>query len=231
MTKAATLLLLVAICVLLSFSAANDCSFSDAGGSYDFSKLTSSSFYSAIQGTGNTAVNWKVNICKNVIGGTCTGAACQGTKSAGNLPAKFTELPSKKEGATLTYIDGEYCTQFKVNRSTLIYLTCDANVTAPIITDIQEHANCEYSMTMTSALACRGGSSGMDFGWILILIVVIVIILYLIIGSIYKWKVQGESGLMVIPNIEFWLDLPVMVKDGFVFAWRKITCKSDYQTL
>jgi hypothetical protein len=41
-----------------------------------------------------------------------------------------------------------------------------------------------------------------------------VTILYLVIGAVVKWKVYGAEprSLDIIPNIDFWRDLPFLVK-------------------
>jgi hypothetical protein len=49
---------------------------------------------------------------------------------------------------------------------------------------------------------------------------------YLVVGALVKWKVYGAEpkSLDIIPNLDFWTDLPFLVKDGSVYAVRKITC-------
>lgn len=38
-------------------------------------------------------------------------------------------------------------------------------------------------------------------------------------------------GLDVIPNKDFWIGFPGLVKDGIMFAHRKITRKDAYQSV
>jgi len=64
-----------------------------------------------------------------------------------------------------------------------------------------------------------------------VITVLIIAVLYLIIGAAVQFKVKGARGLELIPNLEFWKDLPFLMKDGCVYTFRKLTCKSDYSAL
>jgi len=51
---------------------------------------------------------------------------------------------------------------------------------------------------------------------------VALIVLYLVGGVSYNKFVAHREGIELIPNVEFWVMLPGLVKDGHVFVWRKI---------
>jgi len=45
---------------------------------------------------------------------------------------------------------------------------------------------------------------------------------YVTLGVLYNYKMKGIMGKEAIPNYEFWLELPGLVKDGCFFAFEKI---------
>ena len=58
--------------------------------------------------------------------------------------------------------------------------------------------------------------SGISGGWIFIIIVVVAIPIYILVGMAYQWKLKGKAcGVEAIPNIEFWKDLPALIKVKF----------------
>lgn len=38
------------------------------------------------------------------------------------------------------------------------------------------------------------------------------VVAYLVIGSVYMYKVKGARGVEVIPNYTFWKDVPFLIK-------------------
>jgi len=68
-----------------------------------------------------------------------------------------------------------------------------------------------------------GTPGGFNYGWIFVIIVLVSFVIYLIGGFVYKKKREGTQGFVEsIPNVEFWKDLPFLVKDGCVFVFTKI---------
>ena len=43
---------------------------------------------------------------------------------------------------------------------------------------------------------------------------------YLLFGSIYKVRKEDKRGVDALPNIEFWKDLPSLIKEGALFVFR-----------
>jgi len=65
-----------------------------------------------------------------------------------------------------------------------------------------------------TAVACPGyvaeGGGGLG-GWIFVIIYLVGFTLYFVIGIIYKSQRMGATGKEMIPNIDFWKDLPSLV--------------------
>ncbi len=69
--------------------------------------------------------------------------------------------------------------------------------------------------------------------YILTISLLVVVVLYLVVGSIINFQFRKLRGIEVIPNVEFWKNLPFLVKvckfsfllfqDGFKFTISKIT--------
>ena len=58
--------------------------------------------------------------------------------------------------------------------------------------------------------------------------------MYLIVGIIYNFKFNNKTGISMIPNIEFWMDLPSLCKDGFFFligGCQKPVTEGGYDTV
>jgi cation-dependent mannose-6-phosphate receptor len=47
---------------------------------------------------------------------------------------------------------------------------------------------------------------------------------YVVAGCVYKSQKLGATGVEMCPNVEFWRDLPGLVKDGCAFTIAK--CKA-----
>jgi hypothetical protein len=58
-------------------------------------------------------------------------------------------------------------------------------------------------------------------GWILIAILIVAFLMYFFGGMIYN-ALKRKKGVEVIPNVEFWKDLPFLLRDGVLLIWDGI---------
>lgn len=58
---------------------------------------------------------------------------------------------------------------------------------------------------------------GLGTGAVLSIIILVTLFSYLTLGIVYNYFVQGTRGAEIIPNIEFWRQLPGLVMDGIRF--------------
>jgi hypothetical protein len=144
-------------------------------------------------------------------------------------------------GAQMKFINGDLCFIFGVQRQRTAYLqfVCGTqNVTAPNAFNVSEDdSTCTFVTLLVSPTACSGGGGGgggsggdsddLSGGSVFIIILVVVIPVYIVVGCIYKWRVNGTSGIESCPNIEFWRDLPHLVKDGFSYTMSGCKKGSD----
>jgi len=184
------------------------------------------------------------NFCVKQTSGNCQSETpiaqmYQGTCTAlGYLPPAITE---QSNGITVTYVnnlDNKCGANKDVSRKTNLIVQCDSSAATPTLSGISEPGVCEYNVNMKSKYACPigggggGGSSGLSGGWIFVIILLCGGVLYLLVGVVVKWKVMNtEPGTELIPNIDFWRDLPGLIKDGFVFVKNKLTGAAGYSSL
>eukprot|EP01104_Vermistella_antarctica_P021681 TRINITY_DN998_c0_g1_i2.p1 TRINITY_DN998_c0_g1~~TRINITY_DN998_c0_g1_i2.p1 ORF type:complete len:275 (-),score=55.48 TRINITY_DN998_c0_g1_i2:232-1056(-) len=164
---------------------------------------------------------------------------------------KYVPLPKSigTEGLGVQYGGGKDCGS--TPRQTTIYIKCGESQFKAISAS-EPKGSCVYTITIESTAGCAasgsgsgsgsgviptgggstGGSTGSSsgsflgwfWGWLVIILFVLVVVVYLVAGGVYKFKVLEERGLEVVPNIDFWRDVPSLVKDGSVFGFHAITC-------
>ena len=123
-------------------------------------------------------------------------------------------------GAQTCYASGS-----PADYQSIIQFTC-APEAGPITITVPQFS-CTQTYVVPTPLACpgSGGSpskSGLSGGWIFIIILCVVIPLYVIVGCIYKSQKLGATGMDKCPNVEFWRDLPALIKEGCVVTATKI---------
>jgi len=64
-------------------------------------------------------------------------------------------------------------------------------------------------------------SSGLSGGSVFLIIFFVSLFVYFAAGAGYNYY-QGKEGAEIIPQVEFWKDLPFLVKDGAVFSFERI---------
>jgi len=119
-------------------------------------------------------------------------------------------------------------------RSLKITVKCDPDEVPGYLFEAGIIDLCSFTLEFISASGCPieeeqsggdddSGPLAISIGWLLIILLFVVILLYIVFGSLYKWKWKKEPfGINIIPNIEFWKELPWLVKDGILFTGRGI---------
>lgn len=75
----------------------------------------------------------------------------------------------------------------------------------------------------------KKGVSGGDV--ILIIFFCGVLLPYLVFGALFMKYRRGASGLDLIPNREFWMEVPGLIKDGFMFTIRGFKTSNSYSQI
>jgi len=231
------------------------CTTTQEGYFFDLSDL-----YTTIDYTANGQANfWKysLNICgpsnegKNTACGPKGGAICQykiedGLETAmiakWEDPVYQTLAPNDpSQGLMVTFKNGDPCSASYPTRLVYLKLKCKQGEKGKIDGLVSENANiCSYTINFLTEVTCPGytpqpsSNTGLSGGWIFIICLIVTLFLYIFIGCFYKRKRLGLSGREACPNIDFWSQLPGLVKDGFLYTKRRLfalSSRSDYEKL
>lgn len=152
---------------------------------------------------------------------------------------------STEDSITLTYTEGDYLNDGECyeggDRLTSITITCNTEViTKPTKISITQPP-CDsytYKIEFSHAAGCPIGNDvpqpgtrkGLSVGSILLIIIFVTFFVYLIAGIVINATIRQQTGKDIIPNREFWADLPSLIKDGFLFIVHKIRPPSEGYT-
>jgi hypothetical protein len=166
-------------------------------------------------------------------------------KGGDDITVKLQDPTQPNNGVTITYQELDYNNYI---RSIEIDLNCDP--TAPdnsplnYVKETYTWGNSKYFFAGKSKYACPGAAGGnlplgqYGVGGLLLTLFFAAIALYFIVGAIVlKFKFQ-KNGVELIPNVEFWKDVPLLIRDGGLFIVdgskiliAKVTGKTGYQEM
>ncbi|XP_045168083.1 cation-dependent mannose-6-phosphate receptor-like isoform X2 [Mercenaria mercenaria] len=114
-------------------------------------------------------------------------------------------------------------------RQSFITLVCDPGAATPSLDVMGESTTTQYYMTLTSAAACPvpspfGSSGGISGGSVLLIIFFVLLAVYLATGVAFNKFRRSASGKELIPNLNFWTELPALVRDGVKYS-LSLVCK------
>jgi hypothetical protein len=238
--------------------AAIPCTFSTGGVTLGLQNLISAGDIAGSDGT----YNYKFAVCQEVKETTCAshaGALCQ-YDSSGNYKhmiatwqgaapqwSLYTAGDTSK-GLAINFNNGDNCGVQNLPRQLTANFPCTPNGNNEYTFATSATNPCAYTLTLATPVSCINGdagyhgggggiitvSGGLSGGWAFIIFLIIAITLYIIIGCAWKTKKQGTTGMESCPQIEFWRDLPSLVKDGCLFTVNKIRGKGGdghYETI
>jgi len=136
----------------------------------------------------------------------------------------------------LTYTRGELGGGCSTQRLVNIYFECDQDDTGLYKVDVEIPIKCTYTLYWKSKYACAinntPNNNELTGGiWFLIILFAIVLPVYIIGGIIYNIKIKGSTGWEVLPNLQFWITLPSLVRDGCKFTFNSICKSNSYQKM
>ncbi|KAL0482161.1 hypothetical protein AKO1_013330 [Acrasis kona] len=157
--------------------------------------------------------------------------------SADEVKIALADPKNTKGGVVLTHSTVDVTGADDNEKYTLVVnLTCDENENdepsedAIEVEKVQtESLNYKITVTTKTRAACprKGGSHGgplgqYGIGGLIVTLLLVCVVLYFIIGALLlKFKFQ-KTGSDIIPQKEFWMDLPVLVKDGCLFIFEGV---------
>eukprot|EP00698_Gefionella_okellyi_P017642 TRINITY_DN5195_c0_g1_i1.p1 TRINITY_DN5195_c0_g1~~TRINITY_DN5195_c0_g1_i1.p1 ORF type:complete len:239 (-),score=32.60 TRINITY_DN5195_c0_g1_i1:81-797(-) len=224
------ILALIVVATCLGSTYAQSCGATVNGSFVNLAALTKSSGqdYSAQDPTAQT---YDINICAPTLTacGSWTGSGVCQVDTHGNFHGCGTSPGVVSVSADGKQLVLNYANGGEGGRTATVYFMCapGAGIGSPVYqSDGAGHIS--YSFTWASAYACAGAGpggpgGGISGGWVFVIIYLVGFFLYCVIGVIYKWRKVGATGKEMIPNVDFWTDLPALVRDGFRFVGSK-TC-------
>ena len=144
----------------------------------------------------------------------CMGGGFGTPKCYGLASSQAVSLAEDGESVKFEYTGGDG------GASTQITVTCDKKMdkeAAPTWT-AESLAPADGTLRVVGKSAAVCFPIGISGGWVFIIILFVSTILYFLAGTVYKAKVKGAAGVEAVPNIDFWRDLPSLVKDGVSFC-------------
>lgn len=221
------------------------CEFQLDGESFDFSDLRLHRGQAEYLTMDSSRYKYEINVCGAVTskGSECqrsNGMICQYTPGPGNnldgVISRWSAEPHAKwsyinedqrdAGVKLTTKNGDDCTVHgqKKPREAVIFFPCNEDVKVGSIS-VQETATCTYVFNIPTKYSCPG-HSGMSAGWMFVAFLFFGSIIYIVLGVLYNRFRHNATGIEAFPNIEFWKDLPSLVRDGIMFTWGKVAQKA-----
>ncbi|KAL0480980.1 cation-dependent mannose-6-phosphate receptor [Acrasis kona] len=145
------------------------------------------------------------------------GESCYPVAGTGNN-YKITEESSGLKLTADEYEDVGYY------RTLVVVAICDEKAKEPKLKFVSEQetqsSHYEYTFELSTEYACAGRAGAskpigeLGVGGLIMILFLAAIALYFIIGALllkFKFKKEGQE---IIPNVEFWKDLPFLIKDG-----------------
>ena len=163
-----------------------------------------------------------INVCAeiNTVNNFCspTDGMCEissGFGSLGSIGSYATTFTATDEGIlVMTYPSTSIC-------SGVITFTCDetAEIGTPVLNSVT--GTCTYNLGWKTAYACSKSAGGLSAGSVICIIFFVSVFLYIAIGMLVKHKRYESRGVDMVPNVDFWREVPSLIKDGFRFTYGK----------
>ncbi|KAK0043563.1 Cation-dependent mannose-6-phosphate receptor [Biomphalaria pfeifferi] len=117
-------------------------------------------------------------------------------------------------------------------RTSIVYVVCGSEEATFL--DIEPNPFITYKFTLTTRYGCipqNSSGNGLSVGSVLAILFFVFFLIYLVGGVLFLKFVRKAEGIEMIPNIEFWKDLPSLIKDGMVFTFRGCKAESTYEKI
>eukprot|EP01100_Stratorugosa_tubuloviscum_P007553 TRINITY_DN312_c0_g2_i1.p1 TRINITY_DN312_c0_g2~~TRINITY_DN312_c0_g2_i1.p1 ORF type:complete len:232 (-),score=76.90 TRINITY_DN312_c0_g2_i1:401-1096(-) len=230
--KLKSIYLILLICVLstISFTKQDDiCVYKFESNKYDLTELFKSGAL-VLNDAKSSKTTYSVDPCAPVACSPTESPMCQkddngSLHSCGILSSATSKEIENGGGVEIDYSGGDG------GRASTVSVYCDPLAETPTYDSVNEAPTKTYNAVIRSKYGCpsTGGDGGLG-GWVFIIILVVVIVIYIIGGILFMRFAKGATGSDMIPNKEFWVDFPSLLKDGFFFMFSCCR-KSDYDAV
>ncbi|CAK9292581.1 unnamed protein product [Gordionus sp. m RMFG-2023] len=73
--------------------------------------------------------------------------------------------------------------------------------------------------------------SRLSVGSILLFLLFAILSLYFLVGVLYRKCYRRHSGYEILPNHDFWVDLPFLIRDGYMYMVRGCQVEPFYDQI
>ncbi|XP_041375811.1 uncharacterized protein LOC121388514 [Gigantopelta aegis] len=94
-----------------------------------------------------------------------------------------------------------------------------------------EEPNLNYKFDLLTNLVCPVTSTSLSTGSILVIIFVLAVIIYFVGGILFFKFVRKAEGVEMVPNLSFWTELPLLIRDGIYFVFRGCKVQTHYEKI
>ncbi|XP_062517922.1 uncharacterized protein LOC134193139 [Corticium candelabrum] len=127
-------------------------------------------------------------------------------------------------------------TETNPHSTTRIELKCDPNESSGVFSVQDQDESTEiHHFALLHKCCCPNGcqrrspvthkqGGGLSTGSILLIVVLCLLFVYFVGGILYQRLGKGAQGIEMVPQHQFWMSLPGLIKDGVVFAIKP--CKN-----
>ncbi|KFK36924.1 hypothetical protein AALP_AA4G190300 [Arabis alpina] len=119
------------------------------------------------------------------------------------------------------------------NCSLSVSVICQKNKVDGPLTMVKSNTSCHYATELRHPSGCAVAISGHGSGWgwfsTLLIIIICLFGTYLIGGSLYRHFSLGIRGTDVIPNIDFWVTVPLRIQSCFGSLFQRFGGSSHNQ--
>lgn len=155
-------------------------------------------------------------------------------ESASPLPMQPTETQPAEKGFQLAYQGGDVAKNCPTTGRVLrIQFLCNGDVESQLSPSYENSQRCHYTVQWTTKYACIG-STGLfgGHGTLICIMFVLLAAAYFGGGTYYRvYRAGVPLGVEAVPNIDFWRELPSLVKDGIQFTLIKCKMLAQHANL
>jgi len=205
------------------------------GASYDFSSLTNGSTdFATFDVNGVYYFQICTPLIHNCSAGLVNGQPTMGCQVTAQAQNSLGTLASQSYASVLNatgnstappvvtvyYYDGKRGGR---GRNAEVRIVCSVGQTSPSvkIMETSNTVNVTYVFTVQTDATCSGGTAKKGGGLYFIIIFFALIAVYFIGGALYMKFARHAEGREIIPNVEFWVELPGLLKDGCLYSYNQ----------
>ena len=218
----------------------DSCVFRKNGASFDLAPMFRNDH--DFTGTTNGGYAYRFNVCGNTVklcnqqpapASKWRGSKCNNLGDPSTQTISLLDEKAPAKGLRLQYSKGDICKQqqagtMQVAARTVTYeITCNPYAHPGELKLIKENNMCDYTIVFESEHACPTNRSRIH-GWLLITLFTLSVIGYCGVGIYLNKKNHEKQGVEAIPHVEYWEQVPGLVRDGVQFSYEQSKVAAEF---